>query len=51
MDAALFAEAGIATVNYGPSGEGAHEAVEWVDLGSVVTCAEVLVETARRFLA
>jgi acetylornithine deacetylase len=50
MDAALFAEADIPTVNYGPSGAGAHEAVEWVDLGSVVTCAEVLVEMARRFL-
>jgi acetylornithine deacetylase len=50
MDAALFAEGGIPTVNYGPSGEGAHEAVEWVDLDSAVTCAEVLVETARRFL-
>jgi acetylornithine deacetylase len=50
MDAALFAQAGIPTVNYGPSGAGAHEAVEWVDLNSVVTCAEVLMETARRFL-
>lgn len=49
MDAALFAAAGIPTVNYGPSGSGAHEAVEWVDLDSVVTCAQVLVETARRF--
>jgi acetylornithine deacetylase len=49
MDAALFAAAGIPTVNYGPSGAGAHEAVEWVDLDSVVTCAEVLAETARRF--
>ena len=49
MDAALFAAAGIPTVNYGPSGAGAHEAVEWVDLDSVVSCAQVLVETARRF--
>jgi acetylornithine deacetylase len=49
MDAALFAAAGIPTVNYGPSGAGAHEAVEWVDLNSVVTCAQVLVETARNF--
>lgn len=51
MDAAIFASAGIPTVNYGPSGAGAHEAVEWVDIHSVVTCAEVLIETARRFLA
>jgi len=49
MDAALFAAAGIPTVNYGPSGAGAHERVEWVDLKSVVTTAEVLVETAWRF--
>lgn len=50
MDAALFAAAGIPTVNYGPAGAGAHEAVEWVDLDSVVSCAQVLTETARRFL-
>lgn len=49
MDAALFAAAGIPTVNYGPSGAGAHEAVEWVDLDSVVSCAKVLVKTARNF--
>jgi acetylornithine deacetylase len=49
MDAALFAAAGIPTVNYGPGGAGAHEAVEWVDLDSVVNCAHVLAEAARRF--
>jgi acetylornithine deacetylase len=49
MDAAIFAAAGIPTVNYGPSGEGAHAAVEWVDLESVITTARVLVESARRF--
>ena len=49
MDAAIFAEAGIPTVNYGPSGAGAHEAVEWVDLDSVVACARILDESARRF--
>ena len=49
MDAALFAAAGIPTVNYGPGGAGAHEAVEWVDLDSVVQCAHVLAETARQF--
>jgi len=49
MDAALFAAAGVPAVNYGPAGAGAHEAVEWVDLDSVVTCAEVLAEAARRF--
>jgi acetylornithine deacetylase len=49
MDSAIFAEAGIPAVDYGPAGAGAHEAVEWVDLDSVVTCARVLVESARRF--
>ena len=49
MDAAVFAEAGITAVNYGPAGDGAHEAVEWVEADSVVRCAEVLFESARRF--
>jgi acetylornithine deacetylase len=49
MDAAVFAQAGIPAVDFGPRGEGAHEAVEWVALGSVVECAHVLVETARAF--
>ena len=51
MDAAVFAGAGIPSVNYGPAGAGAHEAVEWVDLASVVTCARVLHESSRRFLS
>jgi acetylornithine deacetylase len=50
-DAAIFDAAGIPTLNYGPAGEGAHAAVEWVDLGSVVSCARVLSEAAIRFLA
>lgn len=49
MDAALFAAAGMATVDYGPTGAGAHEAVEWVDLESVVKCAAVLTKAARAF--
>ncbi len=48
-DAAIFAAAGIPTLNYGPGGDGAHGAVEWVDLDSVVSCARVLTEAARRF--
>ena len=51
MDAALFAAAGIPTVDYGPAGAGAHEAVEWVDLDSVARCAQVLGAAARRFFA
>ncbi len=49
MDAALFAAAGMETVNYGADGAGAHESVEWADLDSVETCAAVLVESARQF--
>ncbi len=49
MDAAIFASAGIPTVNYGPAGAGAHAAVEWVDVESVVSCARILAEAARRF--
>ncbi len=49
MDAALFSAAGADTVNYGPSGAGAHEAVEWVDLNSVVTCARVLARAAEKY--
>jgi len=48
-DAAILADAGVPTLLYGPSGEGAHAAVEWVDLASVAACARVLVDTARRF--
>jgi acetylornithine deacetylase len=51
MDAAVFSAAGIPTVNYGPLGEGAHAAVEWVDLASVERLADVLTESARRFAA
>jgi acetylornithine deacetylase/succinyl-diaminopimelate desuccinylase-like protein len=49
MDAAVFDAAGIPTVDYGPSGAGAHEAVEWVDLKSVVQCARVLARAGRAF--
>jgi len=51
MDAAVFAAAGIPTVNYGPSGAGAHETVEWVEMDSVIACSRVLVEAAIRFAA
>lgn len=50
MDAAIFADAGVATVNYGPTGAGAHAAVEWVELDSVVNCARILEQAVRRFL-
>lgn len=49
MDAAVFAAAGIPAVNYGPSGAGAHSAVEWVDFDSVVTVARAVKLAAERF--
>lgn len=49
MDAAFFDAAGIPTVVYGPTGEGAHAAVEWVDLDSVIHCAEVYRRAAEIF--
>jgi acetylornithine deacetylase len=51
MDAAIFADAGSATVDYGPTGTGAHGPVEWVELDSVVRCARVLADAAARFCA
>jgi acetylornithine deacetylase len=49
MDAAVFAAAGIESVDYGPIGDGAHEPMEWVDVPSVTRTADVLVEGARRY--
>jgi len=48
-DAALFAEAGIPTVIFGPHGEGAHAETEWVDLDSAERVRNVLLATAREF--
>lgn len=50
-DAATLHAAGIPSLLFGPSGGGAHAVEEWVDLDSVVACAEVYLETARRFCA
>lgn len=46
MDAALLAAAGVETVVFGPSGDGAHAAEEWVDLESVFRLAEILAAVA-----
>ena len=40
-DSALLAEAGIPTVVLGPTGEGLHSEVEWVDLASLEQCVEI----------
>ncbi len=49
LDAALFDAAGIPSVVYGPDGDGAHAAVEWVDVNSVLRCAAVYRQAAERF--
>ena len=50
-DAAFIAAAGIPTVMYGPSGEGAHALEEWVSLSDTEAVARVLVDVARRVCA
>lgn len=50
-DAALLGAAGIPTVLFGPSGEGAHAVEEWVDLASAERCAEVYAAVARELCA
>lgn len=47
MDMALMNAAGIPTVAFGPAGEGAHAAVEWVDLASVERCVDVYTRVAQ----
>jgi acetylornithine deacetylase len=40
-DSALLASAGIPTVVFGPSGEGLHSEVEWVDVESLERCVQI----------
>jgi acetylornithine deacetylase len=49
MDAAMFMEAGIPTVVFGPHGDGAHADVEWVDLDSVRQCVDIYTALIERF--
>jgi acetylornithine deacetylase len=48
-DCAILADAGIPSLLYGPSGDGAHAAIEWVDLESLETCVKVYLETIKGF--
>jgi acetylornithine deacetylase len=50
-DAALIAAAGVPTVMFGPGGEGAHAAEEWVSLPDAEAVKDVLVAVARRLCA
>lgn len=48
-DSAIFGEAGIDTIILGPAGAGIHKEVEWVDLKSVESLANILFKIAKRF--
>jgi acetylornithine deacetylase len=50
-DAAFIAAAGIPTVMFGPSGEGAHAIEEWVSLPDTETVARTLIGVASRVCA
>jgi acetylornithine deacetylase len=50
-DAALIAGAGIPTVLFGPSGEGAHAAVEWVSVSSLERVRDVVGRVAAEWCA
>jgi acetylornithine deacetylase len=49
LDASLLGRAGIPTVVFGPSGAGAHAAVEYADLDSVAKCAQVMAEAVAQW--
>ena len=51
MDSALTSAAGIPTIVFGPTGEGAHADIEWVDLDSTQTCREIYAALARSWCA
>lgn len=46
-DAAVLGAAGIPSVLFGPTGAGLHSLEEWVDVKSVLTCRDALVNLAR----
>jgi acetylornithine deacetylase len=49
MDSALLSDVVIPTAVVGPRGAGLHSDVEWVDLASVQSCADILLATALSF--
>ena len=49
MDTQIIAEKGVPAVAFGPIGSGAHAAVEYVEVDSVVDTARVLESVVRRF--
>ena len=49
MDSAILGAAGIPSVLFGPSGEGAHAAQEWVSLSSITRGATILAQAIVEF--
>lgn len=49
FDSALLAAAGIETVILGAGGGGAHEAVEWAEMGTLDTLTRSLIQVANRW--
>ncbi len=50
-DASVLGEAGIPSLLFGPTGAGLHSTEEYVEVESVLTCRDALVELARRWTA
>ncbi len=50
LDSAILGRAGIPTAIYGPTGDGAHAAVEYVELDSVFRCAAVISTAVKRWM-
>lgn len=50
LDSAILGRAGIPTVIYGPRGEGAHAAVEFVELSSVFRCTGVIAQAVTDWM-
>ncbi len=49
-DAAVLGHAGIPSILFGPGGAGLHSTEEYVNVADVITCRDVLVELARRWV-
>ena len=50
-DASVLGDAGIPSLLFGPTGAGLHGVEEWVEVKSVLTCRDALVELARAWCA
>jgi len=49
MDSSCLSASGIPSIVLGPTGEGLHGKIEWVDLDSVFTVSEVAFSLIRDF--